>query len=95
MPLYLAPVEYRSRRDVDLVLVSGNVFQVGAGEKFVPSTLQVFHNGRRLKKASGPSPTDGDYIVSESGGPGSGFDQITVFSPNVNNGTFFADFVTP
>lgn len=95
MPLFLAPVEIRSRRDVDLVQVSGGTFQLSTGDKFIPSTLQVFHNGRRLKRASSGTPVDGDYTVSESGVPGSGYDTINVFSPNIQQGTFFADYLVP
>lgn len=95
MPLYLAPVEYRSRRDVDLIQVSGNDYRLRSGEKFVPSTLQIFHNGRRLKRMSGQQPTDGDFTISESAGPGTGFDTVTIVSPNRPGGVIVADFVTP
>lgn len=42
-------------------------------DKFLPTTLCVYFNGMRMKKGIG-----NDYVVSESGGPGSGYDTITL-----------------
>lgn len=49
-------------------------------------TIEVFHNGRLLTQvppSMAPTPENGDYTVSESGVPGSGFNTINLltFSP--------------
>lgn len=64
-------------------------------EKFLPETLRVYHNGRRLKLASSPNPTYGDYYPSESGGVGTGYNTITIltFSP-VQVSRLWADYYT-
>jgi hypothetical protein len=52
-------------------------------EKFLHTlgrTITVFHNGRRLLQASSPSPSLGEYSVSESAGLGTGYDTVTVLS---------------
>lgn len=59
------------------------------GESFVHDpprqTLALFYNGQRL------FPGD-DYLVSESGGPGSGFDTVqTLFAPRAGD-KLWADY---
>lgn len=50
-------------------------------DDFEPSTLAVFYNGQRLKEGA----LD-DYIVSESGGAGTGFDTIiTTIAPKIGD----------
>lgn len=62
-----------------------------APNKFLPSTISVYFNGQRMKQGSG-----NDYVVSESGGPGSGYDTITllavVLAP-LPNEQLFADYI--
>jgi len=41
-------------------------------------TIDVWHNGRRLMQ--GLNPSVGDYSVSESGGLGTGFDTINLYT---------------
>jgi hypothetical protein len=55
---------------------------------FLPDTIKVYHNGRRLLRSSS-TPSFGNYVVSESGGAGTGFDTITLFfSPTPISGLF-------
>lgn len=49
-------------------------------EKFLPLTIRVYHNGRRLVRATALSPAYGDYYVMESGGPGTGYDTVIFLS---------------
>lgn len=49
-------------------------------EKFQPDTMQVYHNSRELVRAMSPSPRYGDFYVSESSGPGTGYDTVTILS---------------
>jgi len=53
-----------------------------APEKFKPDTIEVYHNGRKLSRVG--TLTQREYITSESGGLGTGFDTITfnTFIPN-------------
>ena len=45
-------------------------------------SIEVFHQGggRRLEFSPTGSPMDGDYILEESGGVGTGFDTVSVIS---------------
>lgn len=56
-------------------------------------TISVYHNGRRLIQTSVPNPATGDYTVSESGGPSTGFDTINLltFAP-VGRSSLVADY---
>ena len=47
-------------------------------------TIEVFHNGRRLRQALGEDPALGDYFVYEGGGSGTGFDSLKTltFTPS-------------
>ena len=49
-------------------------------EKFAQDSISVYHNGRRLNRTATLSPLNGDFYVSESGGPGSGFDTVVLIS---------------
>ncbi len=55
--------------------------------------IEVWHNGRRLIFTQSPDPTQGDFVVSESGGVGTGFDTITLltFAP-VGRSSLVADY---
>jgi hypothetical protein len=55
--------------------------------------IEVWHNGRRLILTAVPDPSQGDFIVSESGGVGTGFDTVTLltFAP-VGKSTLVADY---
>lgn len=56
--------------------------------KFLPTTLALYFNGLRMRRGVGE-----DYTVAESGGPGSGYDTITVFyAPNPAD-QLFADYI--
>ena len=53
-------------------------------------TIAVFYNGQRLFAGAG-----NDYLLSESGGPGTGWDTVTVlFVPRLSD-RLTADFFTP
>jgi len=59
--------------------------------KFLPTTIAVYFNGARLKRGVGE-----DYVVSESGGPGSGYDTITLLDPALapySTEKLFADYI--
>jgi hypothetical protein len=43
-------------------------------------TIEVFSNSRRLIQTSTTNPGVGDYWISESGGPGTGFDTINLLT---------------
>jgi hypothetical protein len=44
------------------------------------TTIEVFHCGRRMLQSLTGDVREGDYYVSESGGPGTGFDTINLLS---------------
>lgn len=46
-----------------------------APEFFVPTAIDVFHNGRRMTRSGVEAEIE--YEVSESGGLGTGFDTVT------------------
>ena len=59
-------------------------------DKFLPTTLAVYLNGIRIRQG-----LDEDYVVSESGGPGAGYDTITLnpaFAPRLNE-QLIADYI--
>lgn len=39
-------------------------------------SIEVFHNGKRERQTKTTSPSDGDYVVEESGGVGTGYDTV-------------------
>lgn len=58
-------------------------------DKFLPTTIAVYLNGIRIKRGVGE-----DYVVSESGGPGSGYDTITLLGPAPRSTEqLFADYI--
>lgn len=68
-------------------------------EKFVHITgtsVEVFHNGRRLAEATTSDPRVGDFVVLESGGTGTGFDTIVLltFAPVAGRSVILADYQT-
>lgn len=60
-------------------------------DKFLPTSIAVYFNGNRMKKGTG-----NDYVISESGVPGSGYDTITLLdaalAPYVTE-QLFADYI--
>lgn len=46
-------------------------------EKFLPSSISVYHNGRRLTVLIGNA---GDFSIGESAGLGTGYDEIRFVS---------------
>ena len=91
MPLFIRPLENRLRRDVPLVNVSGQDYSVNAGERFLPESVQLFHNGRRLRRSDFTAPL-GDYELLESRGANTGFDTIRLLV-SVNPGALFMDYI--
>ena len=66
---------------------SNRIFSIPAPDKFINGPyhgnifkIQVFHNGRELDEVI-------DYLISESGGAGSGYDTIILisFTPRINS----------
>jgi hypothetical protein len=55
--------------------------------------IEIWHNGRRLILTEVSNPSTGDFVPSESGGVGTGFDTITLltFAP-VGKSTLVADY---
>jgi hypothetical protein len=55
--------------------------------------IEIWHNGRRLILTNVSDPGQGDFVPSESGGIGTGFDTITLltFAP-VGKSTLVADY---
>lgn len=94
MPLFLPPLETRLRHEVLLVQVGPYTYSVG--ELFEPESMQVYHNGRRLKQASDGTPSTGEYFMTESGGPGTGYDTVNLisFTPRPSS-ALFADYIVP
>lgn len=92
-------VDYIFRQNVQLVGVlngSNRSFIIPNGEKFINGTLDedefriiIDHNGRRLVENI-------DYVISESGGAGTGFDTIELisFTPR-SKSKLIADYVVP
>jgi hypothetical protein len=76
------------------------VFTVPAPDKFIHDAVQpgrtiaVYHNGRRLTQSLTGSPVDGMFVVSESGGVGTGFDTVTLtaLAPATVRSRLFADY---
>lgn len=66
------------------------VFTTPGLEKFVHNLpfldISVYYNGVRLALLD-------DYTVSESGGPGTGFDTVTINLPPFANDHLFADYI--
>ena len=58
-------------------------------DKFIESSIKVFRNGVRQRR---DAPCD--YIATESGGPGAGFDTV-IFAdyPPILNENLFADYL--
>jgi hypothetical protein len=62
-----------------------------APDKFLPTTLSVYFNGQRMRRGIGE-----DYVVSESGGPGTGYDTITLLDAALapySTEQLFADYI--
>ena len=58
-------------------------------ETFDGSTLRVYRNGQRLMAGASD-----DLLISESGGPGTGYDTITLLDrPPASDENLFADYV--
>jgi len=74
---------------VALVPVSATVFTTP--EKFVHvidgASIALFCNGQRLESGIG-----NDFTVSEGGGPGSGFDTVTLLFVSEPSDKFRADY---
>jgi len=94
MPLFLPSFDTRLRHEVLLIPAGIQLYQVG--EIFVPESMQIYHNGRRLKQATDKTPLTGEYFMTESGGLGTGFDTINLigFVPRVTS-LLFADYFVP
>jgi hypothetical protein len=74
------------KNGVNRVFTTPDIF-VNAGG----TTIQIYHNGRRLLQGA---VGVGDYTLSEGGGPGSGYNTVTIgsFAPATTS-TLVADYV--
>ena len=59
-------------------------------EDFIDATLCVYYNGIRLKRGVG-----NDYLTSESGGLGTGYDTITLAYAPLGGENLFTDYLIP
>jgi len=60
-------------------------------DEFLPTTIAVYFNGQRMRRGAGE-----DYTVSESGGPGTGYDTITLLDAELApyaTEQLFADYI--
>lgn len=70
---------------------SNTLFRLPGGEKAYHSgnlVIRVLRNGQRLQFGAG-----NDYTVSESGGPGTGFDEVTIEPPPRSGDNVVADYI--
>ena len=86
----IAVIPYLFKQDIALIGDINNtnrIFTIPSPDKFINGTfygntfkIQVFHNGRLLIESI-------DYLISESGGTGTGYDTIILisFTPRVNS----------
>lgn len=84
----------RCRTGLDLVGAkngSNLVFTVPGGDKFTHNlpflTIQVYFNGQRLKLID-------DFVINESGGPGSGYDTVILEVAPRNTDKICVDYVS-
>jgi hypothetical protein len=55
-----------------------------------PTVIKIFRNGQKLRLGS-----SNDYVVSESGGLGTGYDTITInYDPLFDNEVLVADYIS-
>jgi hypothetical protein len=89
--LFIAISRYRAAQGLVGLKDGVNVVFTTPGlEKYVHNLpfldISVYYNGQRLALLD-------DYMVVESGGPGSGFDTIIMNIPPLFNDHLFADYV--
>lgn len=63
------------RNGVNRIFMTPDLFIHGEGD-----TIELFYNGWRMEQTTAFDSVRGDYFVSEGGGPGSGFDTVTVMT---------------
>lgn len=89
MPLFLPSVDQRFRFGIALTPNPDGVNRTfSSGEEFLPDVVEIYHNGRRLKQVPEfGTAADGDFYVTKSLGPLSGYDTMVFvsFSPVVNS----------
>jgi len=82
----------RFRVEVPLLGVKDHVnIAFTAPDKFLPTSIAVYFNGMRMRRGAG-----NDYVISESGGPGSGYDTITLLDATLapySTEQLFADYL--
>ncbi|HET6495520.1 MAG TPA: hypothetical protein VFH61_09180 [Thermoleophilia bacterium] len=79
------------RFQIDLVGTKNGVNAVfTTPEDFTIDTEQVYYNGIRLKRGVGC-----DYLTSESGGLGTGYDTITLAYAPLGGENLFTDYLIP
>lgn len=88
---YVAASRFRTGQNLSGSQDGVNVtFTVPVGDKFTHNlpffSVQVYFNGVRQKLLD-------DYIVSESGGLGTGFDTVTLCVPPRTNDTLLVDYI--
>ena len=82
----------RFKFEVDLIgSKTGTNLIFTTPDTFLQETIRLYLNGQRLKRGAGD-----DYLTSESGGSGTGFDTITLaagLAPEAID-NLFADYIT-
>lgn len=89
--LFIAVGRYRTEQNLVGAKDGTNFsFLVPGGEKYVHNlpflTVVVYLNGMRLAMLD-------DYVVQESGGPGTGYDTVVLSEAPFNDDQLFADYV--
>lgn len=85
-------VDSRMRYGIDLLGPKDGVNKVfTTPEEFSSGTIRVYFDGVRMREA-----VDSDYVASESGGPGSGYDTVTFVAaaPRADE-NMLADYMIP
>jgi len=86
------PAALKVREGIPLTgMYDGSNISFTTPEPFIQTSganIKVYLNGQRLRAAN-------DYVVSESGGPGTGFDTVTVATPPKSYESLIADYRVP
>jgi len=98
--LGIQPLSSVRRTGINLIgPINGSNRTFTTPEKFLRAngaSIDLFHNGRRLAEATSSDPRGGDFVASESGGLGTGFDTIVLltFAPVAGRSVILADYQT-
>jgi hypothetical protein len=90
MPVARLLIDALSRYEIDLIgPKNGFNLVYTLPEYFEDVSIRFYRNGVRQNRGIGD-----DFVVSESGGPGTGFDTITILGDApLDEETLFADYI--